>query len=490
MSQPPTPATNLGRPRRPPVVVIVIILLAGVQLMTIDDSHDWGDFAMYVSHARNLASGIDYSETGYIYNPDYARLGPPSYPPVYPALLAPIYYFFGLSLRPMKALSVVAFAFFLYFVFVSFRRDLSTGSMLLLVGALALSPFFWRIQGNIASDIPFLALFFGTLLAVQRLDGNRSSPVAGGIALGTLFYLCYGTRAIGVVLLPAILVLDLLRNRKLSRQTVVAGVTFAVGFVAQALLVPGVGGYADQLRADPRVALTNMELAARDLSYVFLNGNSLTLRLMLTALVVTLALAGYWMRARRELTVYEVFPVFYVLVILVWPANQGLRFLMPLVPLLFFYALYALEHSRPLHGTATRRVATAALFLALAASYVGQYLNPGGPGETRTTGVHEIEAQELFSFVREHTEADDTFIFRKPRALALFTGRSAAAYHEARQESELWGYFADIGATYVVNAIWDDPDFQDFVERNRSRFVEVFSNSKYTVLRISQPPAL
>jgi hypothetical protein len=46
-------------------------------LLNLHNGHDWGgEFSMYIHHAQNLASGIPYSQTGYLYNPDTASYGP------------------------------------------------------------------------------------------------------------------------------------------------------------------------------------------------------------------------------------------------------------------------------------------------------------------------------------------------------------------------------------------------------------------------------
>jgi hypothetical protein len=66
------------------------------------------------------------------------------------------------------------------------------------------------------------------------------------------------------------------------------------------------------------------------------------------ASVSALAVVGLWERTRRRITIFEVFPVFYVMVLLVWPSTQGLRFLLPLLPLLVFYAIYGLDRSSQL----------------------------------------------------------------------------------------------------------------------------------------------
>ena len=196
------------------------------------------------------------------------------------------------------------------------------------------------------------------------------------------------------------------------------------------------------------------------------------------------AVVGLWERTRRRIRIFEVFPVFYVVVLLVWPSTQGLRFLLPLLPLLMFYAIYGLDRSSQLPENISA-AAIVALTLFLGASYLGAYRNTNDP--ELATGIHEVEAQQLFEFVRENTEADDVVVFRKPRALALFTGRRSSVYHEVADDIELWRYFSQINASYVATASWDDIYFKKFLERNEPRFESIFSNARYSLLRITNP---
>src|SRR5205814_276498 len=102
----------------------VFALLAGTGLIycaTIRMGHLWGDdFALYIAHARNIATGQPYGQTGYIYNPSVVNYSPRAYPPGFPLLLVPSYKLFGLNLFPMK-LEEVAFLFaafvLIYFYF-------------------------------------------------------------------------------------------------------------------------------------------------------------------------------------------------------------------------------------------------------------------------------------------------------------------------------------------------------------------------------------
>src|SRR5579862_3646878 len=75
---------------------VTIALIGVFFLLTLRDGHTWGDdFAQYLQHADNIAHAEPYAQTGYIYNPQNAIVGPKSYPPGYPAVLAPVAAVYG-----------------------------------------------------------------------------------------------------------------------------------------------------------------------------------------------------------------------------------------------------------------------------------------------------------------------------------------------------------------------------------------------------------
>ena len=66
-----------GTSRQFAIVLALILAVGAFYIATIREGHLWGDdFAMYIHHAKNLASGNAYGDTGYIYNPHYPDIGP------------------------------------------------------------------------------------------------------------------------------------------------------------------------------------------------------------------------------------------------------------------------------------------------------------------------------------------------------------------------------------------------------------------------------
>jgi len=59
------------------------LFIGFIYITTIREGHNWGgDFSMYIHHAKNIAEGKSYQDTGYLYNPLNPSIGPKTYPPV------------------------------------------------------------------------------------------------------------------------------------------------------------------------------------------------------------------------------------------------------------------------------------------------------------------------------------------------------------------------------------------------------------------------
>jgi len=211
-------------------IYAVILSLCLFYFLTIRDGHNFGgDFSMYIHHAKNIVDGTKYQDTGYIYNPSYPSLSPKSYPPIFPVLLAPIYYFFGLNLNAMKAELIIFFMLSLYVIFLNFKSKIPTIYLPLFIAIIGFNNYFWRFKDNVLSDIPFLLFTYFTLFSIAQ--GYKSYlehrlKKIYPIIIGVLLYLSYGTRSIGIVLLPSIFIFELLRFKKLTKISVISSVIF------------------------------------------------------------------------------------------------------------------------------------------------------------------------------------------------------------------------------------------------------------------------
>ena len=244
------------------LIVLLVLCIGGFYIATIRDGHNWGgDFSMYIHHAKNIAEGIEYHDTGYIYNPFVPSWSPRAYPPIFPILLSPIYALFALDLRVMKIEIILFFLLFLYCFYLNFRTRLPLAYVFAAILTIGCNPFFWDFKDNVLSDIPFLFWVTLSLLLIQRAYDEpkpKGLRILQSIAIGFFIYLALGTRTIGIVLLPCLIIFDLIKSRKFSRTASIATLTTLLLLAFQGLFFSGSNDYLDQLTGAPEILLRNL----------------------------------------------------------------------------------------------------------------------------------------------------------------------------------------------------------------------------------------
>ncbi len=204
------------------------------------------------------------------------------------------------------------------------------------------------------------------------------------------------------------------------------------------------------------------------------------------ALVLTancFVLYGFITRLKSRVTLLEVVPVVYLGPLFVWPYYQGLRFLIPLIPLFFLYLLVGVHR---FSGRLSRRSSTVlqvALACALLLTYGKAYgrMDYGHVGD----GIATPHAVDLFEHVQTYDGSRELFIFNRPRVLAVFAGVRSADYFQAEDPGELWEYFERVGATRIIVSE-ADAYLSELVDSNVAAFDLVYDNGHYRVYRIQR----
>jgi len=474
-------------------IVCAIIVITGIfYFSTIREGHPWGDdFSAYISHAKNIVKGIDYKATGYIYNPFYPSFGPRVYPPVFPLLLAPLYKYYGLNLTPMKIENVLIFLLFLLLLYLIFKKELSFTHLAVMLVIIGFNPFFWDFKDNIVSDIPFLFFLYLSLLVISKAHGTNGPKrfnLIYPVLAGFFIYISYGTRNVGFFLLPCLFIYDIIKFKKISVFSIISALTFLIFFILQSVFLYADTSYSDQFSVKSQVILNNLYAYSCALSDIWANGYNKMFKYLLFAVFSIFSFIGYAARIKRGITVFEIFSVLYLTLVIIWPAHQGARFLIPVIPLYIFYVFIGIENFF-INQKGAQKLIFAITAAAIFVSYIGKYttLDYGYIRE----GIGKKETKELFDYIRNNTQKNDIFIFQKPRALALYTGRNASVYHCPSDYRELCKYFKGIKASYLIAGEPFDADrtyLRLFVERYRNYLEIVYSNQDFKVYKIKTLP--
>jgi hypothetical protein len=348
---------------------------------------------------------------------------------------------------------------------------------------------------SIGSDLPFMALFYLTIYAVQKAYDTASAdpPRLGYLLLASvLICISYCTRTVGIVLLPSLLLYEGFRYRRVTRSAVLVVLMFVAAAAAQRLFLHSDASYLDQYNVGPSVFLNNGIAYVAQFAGFWHNGYSKAVGGLLFLTITAFAALGYVSSARRQVTFLEILPVLYVVVVLLFPGYAGKRYLQPIFPLYLLFVARGLHHAWLIQRARLRRAVVVVLTAAVAASYAASF--------TRldldvTEGISRPDSIAMFEYVVNNTDDDDVMVFIKPRVMALLTSRSSSVYHMPEQDSQLWEYFESIGATHLVVVENDrafagaeDPSrvryLHDFAGRNTAKLTPVFANADFRVLRI------
>ena len=473
------------------IVLALLLAIGAIYIATMREGHIWGDdFAMYIHHAKNLAYGSAYAETGYIYNPHYPDIGPRAYPPLFPLLLAPVYGIMGLDLGAMKALNVLLFLAFLFLLYLLFRAELPFIYVLAILIMLAFNPYMWALKDQINSDCLFLLLMIVTFHAVSRYSEHPT--LKSTLAVAVCIALSFACRTIGVLFLPCVLLFDVIRFKKLAPATLRTAAWTAVLMAPQIIWFSQNGSnssYTDQLQAIPLSAtLTNVRMYLW-LTYkeLWWNGYSPLPALLLCLALGLLGLFGYGRRLGSRYTVVEIFvPAYAFVVVIVWSRDQDSRLLVPLLPFWLFYVAVGLQELGKHRGRTLERAMASGLLLLVLGSYVGVYSKTDyGPF---AQGLGDSRFTELTEYIKTATAKESVFLFAKPRLLALVTDRRASGYQDPRKEDELWDYCSQIGVNYIIASDTFERDrhiLEPFVAAHRGRLEEVYHNTEFHLYKVN-----
>ncbi|WP_423823487.1 hypothetical protein V5738_05875 [Salinisphaera sp. SPP-AMP-43] len=509
-----------GRPGRFYALIAggLLIALAVLLIATGDPWLSWsGDSAMYLMHARNLVEGAAYNATGYIQNPN-AYLAPQAYPPGFPLVLVPVYALTGLHIGALKIYATLLFVLAIGAFAGLVRRDL--GAMHLgnwawlgLMPLIGANPLLSGYACSLYSDGFFLLTVYAALWAteaVYRRYAAQAPTLVLAILAGGLIGFCAITRVFGLLLFVSIVLFELLRYQRptpAGLQVLVSGMAvyaIATAAIARDSIAIDSGshqGYGHLLTTDLLTHATQLPATIFNniVAYIEYSSRYLILELpwgaparltnfslAITLAVLLLGLVGYIACVRRRLTVRDLFCVIYLLGLLPWMATNA-RYLMPVIPLLFFYVVVGIHALARRPGLFTAVLGI--LLVICAGTYTGRYIRYAHTDlgqDLRAANSQPAEA--LYDYIRRHTDRDAVFVFSRPRVLALFTQRSAVTYRDAMNpmppDPQMFDLMDRTQASYLLDAgLADHTQVAALVARHPERLRLVYRSGPFRLYR-------
>jgi hypothetical protein len=479
------------------VPAVMILGIAVCLIASLRSGQQWdGDFALYIMNARNIALGLPYGQTPYLWNAANT-IHPAAYPPGFPLLIAPVYAALGVNVLAVKVLCVATFVLFLFV----FRRIalsvLSPPFALAVTAAMGLHPYIFAFENSPTSEFPFLFFCYGALHTLNRLSAEgtrprRSLATLVAVAAVAIAAACI-TRPVGALIFPAAFAVSVLHHRRLvTPESVALCLAAAITFLAQLALPADIGTYVGFVEPfSIHYLIQQMQQYARVGASLF--GAAAVahpkLGIAMVVVVALLTVAGFVAQVRRRITIFEAFFVFFLGFLIVFPAMAPSRYTLPIWPLMFLYVAVGIDFLGRAFDTRFKRMAfNLAACVAVAAVYVIQYASM--PSGEIPFSVDARQSRELFAEIEKNLPEDARLLARKPAIIALYTGHEATTWPEKFSDDELWGLLARLQVNYIVQ----DPDhlgvsardvdlLDPFIERNAARLQLVFSNDWFKIYR-------
>ena len=452
------------------VPLATALLAFGLSAWTFDAKlSQTGDNTEFITLARSLAQGDGLT---YINQPDPRPAT--KYPFGFPLMLAPLAAVETGGDEPvsdwiaMKWLVVCLFAASMAVVYLWLRELL--GTLPALVGAIlcTTNPLLLDYSHQVMSEIPYLLFSVLGLLAIARAwpeSGIPSISAWSVVGFASIMW-AYHVRSFGVVLVVAlVLVLVLHKHWRQAAITAAAALAVALPWILRNRSVSGGGFYVKQMfQLNPY----QPELGYHDVSgFITRLGYHMVWNLserlpaafvrgledpLLTKLVAfALVAAGIYTLVdcvkQRQFLLPVAYAVFSLALVFAWPWVDE-RFLLPLIPLFIFSALYT---GRSLLAWAPRPIGPMAVALML---LLALGANASGLGDLREKGKAEYEPRwhnyfKAGQWLRSHGEPGQIVACRKPYWMHVVSGLPTIVY-PFKPPSEVIDIMQQREVAYVV----------------------------------------
>jgi hypothetical protein len=473
----------------------IAILLFPLFFINIKDTHDWGDdFAQYLIQTRNIVEGKPQTDNGLLHDekdPEYAIQ---AYPVGLPLMLAPIYFFSGLKILPYCIFySLILFLTGL-FIFEYFRGRSNALTALLIALLFCYNVNILDLKKQILSELPFTCFLFLTLLSIEKRNDLKNYS---WLITGLLFTILVSVRLAGISIICGYIIFEIAKllslsveARKKNLKNVILTLTVYIltFFLINGIIFPiRVGGllnfYTTALTTHDLQLKNNILFYYTVSEYIFpFFGKSIP------SFWIIIVLGGWLIKTFRSATLLEfIFPM-YCLLILFYPyADAGIRFMLPVLAILVYYAGYFINAMFVKLKTRATWAGTIAL-LVLTSSYVSPLKGIIQWQSAEEDGPQQEVSKQLFSYLKT-TPEDASMVFCKARAMSLYSERHSIYPAKRQSVDEAYELFHRYRNLYLViakvkpdNEIYD-PRLLNYISKYKESYDHVWSNEHFDVYK-------
>ncbi len=461
-------------------IILISLILA---FLLLKRGHVWGDdFAGYLLQTEALLQGNPYDlwlQNKWMNERSVIAPGPDAYPWGYPMLLLPAYIFWGIHPLALKSVNLLFYAAALFFMaLILYHYDRSFRSIVWLA-SFAFLPAILDQSDYINSDLAFLAV---TMVCLWLVSVWPTIDPGKAIIFGVVIFSATFIRTTGVVLW-VLFINQYMREVYLQKnwKVFIAAVgSFLLPFLVQSVILPqGNSSYFTHFKL-----FTAQNLYQNLLYYLSLPGFAFSqIPAQSVVYLSFLVLAAFgWKERRRTFDSYLFFVFFMLAGTILWPERQGLRFVLPILPVLWVMAAAGqrvLEGNRWAVGKAVTWVMALVTLYALYISSSNAVNNIRN--QRSINGPFDMYSAEMFEYIKANATPQDAIVFFKPRAMRLMADVTHA--FAARDCDSL------AGASLVVINLKQDSELQLTPDGFKACSVslhsdQVFENRRFQIYRI------
>lgn len=151
---------------------------------------------------------------------------------------------------------------------------------------------------------------------------------------------------------------------------------------------------------------------------------------ILYGFLLAFLLIGLIAKSKKDYTLI-IYSVFTIGLYLLWPAEQGLRFIFPIIPLFVYFSFQGMKTGfSSLDGNYRKAgMAISYLFwivvLIVFVANSGKLIQANLETNRQESGPFDTYSADMFKFIRTDTPSSSVIIFFKPRVMHLLTDRNA-----------------------------------------------------------------
>lgn len=477
------------------IIGVLILVSVLINLFGFMQGIDWGDdFAGYVIQAQTLSSGDFHTLQENMSRNDFIL----NYPWGFPTLITPVIRYFNSDILILKKYVFVFFIASLFIIYFLFKEEkiYSLLSMLLISS----STYFWYFKNYLFSDLPNLFFTLCALLFIKHvvISGKKLlNPHADNILIGVFIFMSFWIRTQSVILLLTLFIVQIFYLKKelfKYRTFLVNSLPYLafllLRFITSTLIPVKAVSYLDVYKNSSFTETISQNVFYYINIWKELFHEAYWLQEVegaATGIFLFLFCVGISARWKENLLYFVYF--FGVLgIVLISPFYQGIRYLVPALPILFYFFVKGIFHVANSISLRRGKIIGYSLFGLYA--YPQLYTITSLSYLTTTShyqmdGPYTSTAVQLFHFLKQSTNEKSLVGYWKPRAMLLYSQRNArlaTSYAECLEKNiDYYVHFnrADVDRIPLEALLSDSLHFSRVFENKDFKVFKVLNNSMY-----------